>query len=302
VTLTVEPVELSGFDGTVLRGDLYRPAGADADRPGVVMSHGFSAVRTMALPAFAHALADSGLVVLLYDHRNLGDSDGQPRQEINPWAQSRDMIEAIGWLGERGGVDDRRLGLWGSSFSGGEALVVAAVDDRVRAVVANVPFAGLSADGYEATEARFGAMESELVGAVGLAGPGGDVIGPLAVVPDEASGLHAFLDQPEASAWYLSEGERAGSWRNQVTLRHAFGSEPAFDPGVAVAHLGDTPLLMVIATEDRVADVDVARAGFDRASGPKQLVVIEGHHFVPYSGAALTVAVDAARDFFHRHL
>lgn len=298
----VSRVQFPGFDGTVLRGELYRSA-ADGPVPGVVMTHGFSAVRTMALPTYARTISAGDLAVLLYDHRNLGDSDGEPRQEINPWAQSRDMIAALDWLGAQPEVDADRLGLWGSSFSGGESIVVAAADDRVRAVVANVPFAGLSAEPYTDTDVRFRAMKAQLQpGAASLADRGGDVVGPLAVVPEPGSGLHPFLDLAEATEWYLAEGGRAGTWRNQITLRNAFGSEPAFDPGVAAAHLAGTPLLMVIATEDRVADVTVARSTFDRAPEPKELVAIEGHHFLPYSGPDLTTAATAARDFLRRRL
>ena len=63
--------------------------------PGVVMTHGFSATKEMALDRYAEVFEKAGLVVLVYDHRNLGASDGEPRQRINPWAQARDYRRAI---------------------------------------------------------------------------------------------------------------------------------------------------------------------------------------------------------------
>jgi dipeptidyl aminopeptidase/acylaminoacyl peptidase len=116
-------VEFEGFDGTPLRGWWYAPKGV---APAVAMAHGFSAVKEMALDRYAEVFCEAGLGVLVYDHRNFGASDGEPRQEIDPWAQVRDYRCAVGWLAARPDVDAGRIGIWGSSFSGGEAIVVAA--------------------------------------------------------------------------------------------------------------------------------------------------------------------------------
>ena len=101
-------VEFTGHGGTILRGWLYRSSVA-GPAPGVVMTHGFSATREMALDGYARVFAEAGLCVLVYDHRNLGSSDGEPRQEVNPWAQARDYRYAIGWLGMLPEVDPERI-------------------------------------------------------------------------------------------------------------------------------------------------------------------------------------------------
>src|ERR1044071_10524044 len=82
-------------EGTALRGWFY--PGADAAGPAatVVMAHGFSAVKEMSRDSFAEVFAAAGLNVLVYDNRNFGASDGEPRQEIDPWAQARDYRHAI---------------------------------------------------------------------------------------------------------------------------------------------------------------------------------------------------------------
>ena len=297
--MTTQEVAFEAHDGVTLRGVLHVPAGAD-NGPGVVMTHGFSAVKEMGLPAYAEAFRDAGMAVLLYDHRNLGASDGTPRQEINPWAQARDYRAALTWLGDRPEVDPGRLGVWGSSFSGGEVLVVGACDDRVRAVVANVPFAGLPGTDYgQDVDDRFEAMRAAFLdeSGEGLADGPGDVLGPMPVVSD-GDGPAGFLAEPESAEWFLDVGTGPGStWRNEITLCNAFGTDPAFDPGVCVAHIAPVPLLMVVATEDRVASAEVAVAAFERAGEPKRLELIAGRHFVPYAGAALEQAAGAARDF-----
>ncbi len=301
-------VELAGHGGTPLRGWLYRPPGGEA-RPGVVMAHGFSAVKEMRLDRFAEVFAAAGLVVLVYDHANFGASGGEPRQEINPWAQARDYREALGWLAARPEVDQDRLGIWGSSFSGGEALVVAACDDRVRAVVANVPFAGLPGVAYDDPadcDARFERLRAALTDVSG-AGPADrrDLpMGPMAVVVEPGDDRPAFLPQPESAQYFLpfaAGGDEPTAWRNDVTVVSLL-SDPPWDPGVCATHISPAALLMVVASQDNLADTAVALATFDRAAEPKRLEVLEGHHFVAYEGEAFEQACRAATEHFLQYL
>ena len=125
-------------EGVALRGWLYLPE-ARAERPAIVMTHGFSGVKEQYLDRYAEVFAAAGFVVLLYDHPNFGDSDGEPRQEIDPVMQRRGYRDAITWLGAQARVDARRIGIWGTSYSGGHVLEVAALDRRVKCVVAQVP-------------------------------------------------------------------------------------------------------------------------------------------------------------------
>lgn len=272
-------VSFSGHGGVTLRGWWWAPA---PDRPTVVMAHGFSATKEMAIDRFAKAFAADGCGVLLYDHRCLGASDGEPRQVINPWAQARDYRCAIDWVERRRGVDRNKLVAWGSSFSGGEVLVVGALDVRVAAVIANVPFAGLPNSDYDSD--GFPAM----VDAFAERADDTNLFGPLKVVNDpvDAEELRVFLPQPESTDWFLSAGRRPRSrWQNRVWLAGVVGSNPPFDPGMAVRHL-HKPLLMVVATDDNLAATDVALATFARAHEPKELVMVDGHHFTPYEDPA----------------
>jgi cephalosporin-C deacetylase-like acetyl esterase len=126
-------------EGTILRGWLYLPQGAKGRVPVVVMAHGFSAVKEMYLDRFAEVFSQAGIAALVYDNRNFGASDGEPRQEIDPWQQVRDYRHAITWVMSRAEIDADRIGVWGSSYSGGHVLVVGAIDRRVKCVVSQVP-------------------------------------------------------------------------------------------------------------------------------------------------------------------
>src|SRR5438132_5655583 len=106
-------------DGVTLRGWLYLPDRTAGQVATVVMAHGFSAVKEMYLDRYAEVFAAAGLNALVFDNRNFGSSDGEPRQEIDPWVQVRDYRHAITYATTLPEVDANRIGVWGSSYSGG---------------------------------------------------------------------------------------------------------------------------------------------------------------------------------------
>jgi len=122
-------------------GWVYRPQ-EDRSRPGpcVVMAHGFSLTRHDGLAAFAERLAGAGATVLVFDHRHLGDSPGEPRQHFSKPAQREDWRSAVAAARRLDGVDPAQIVLWGFSFSGGHAVETAVKDGRIAAVVILCPF------------------------------------------------------------------------------------------------------------------------------------------------------------------
>ena len=126
-------------EGTTLRGWLFTPDSGNRPFPTIVMAHGFSAVKEMYLDSYAEIFAQAGLAALVFDNRNFGASDGEPRQEIDPWVQVRDYRHAITYARTRPEVNRDAIGVWGSSYSGGHALVLGAIDRRVKCVVSQVP-------------------------------------------------------------------------------------------------------------------------------------------------------------------
>jgi pimeloyl-ACP methyl ester carboxylesterase len=261
------------------------------------MTHGFSATKEMALDEYADLLSAGGLAVLVYDHRCLGASDGEPRQLVDPWAQARDTIAALDWLEALDGIDSSRLGLWGSSFSGGHALVVGALDDRVGAVVANVPFVGRP----DTSPMDDDAFDRLALGVREHTQRADDAMGPIPVVTEHGMDGDAVMPQTEAAEWFLDEGRRSGSrWQNRVLLPGGSGMGD-FDPAVALPRL-HTPTLLVLASEDRVAPTSAGLAAFEILPGTKELLVVDGHHFTPYAGEALAQSATAALAFYQAWL
>jgi fermentation-respiration switch protein FrsA (DUF1100 family) len=286
-------------DGVTLRGWLYMPDGK-ARPPVVVMSHGFSAVKEQYLDRFAEVFAAAGLAALVYDHRNLGASDGAPRQEFDPWVQVRDMRHAVSFAQSLGELDGNRVGIWGTSYSGGHALVVGAIDARVRCVVAQVP--AISGQGARQRFIRpdFQALiQSQLDGdrAARFAGGAPAMLPVVAADPMAPCALpgadgHAFFTESQAA--------RAPAWRNEVTLRTL---EMAFEyePGAYISRIAPKPLLMIVAGFDALTGTDLTLEAYNRAGEPKRLVLLPGGHFDPYL-THFDRASAAARDFLVEHL
>lgn len=130
-------------EGITLRGHLYLPEGP-GPHPLVVMAGGWCYVKELVQPEYAKVFAGAGIAALVFDYRNFGDSDGTPRQHLDPWEQIEDYRNALSYAETLPEIDKNRIGIWGISYSGGHVLVVGAIDPRVKCIVSNIPVV----DGY----------------------------------------------------------------------------------------------------------------------------------------------------------
>jgi uncharacterized protein len=291
-------------EGTTLRGWFY-PAGgaregAAGTSPAVLMAHGFSAVKEMYLDKFAEVFAEAGLNVMVFDNRGFGASDGEPRQEIDPWAQVRDYRHAVTYASTLPEVDPARIGIWGSSYSGGHVLVVAAIDRRVKAVVSQVPLVSGHDNLRALVRADFIAGLREQFDADRLARFRGE---PPVMVPvvDEDPLAPSALPTPDSWQWFTETGKNlAPTWRNEVTLR-SVEMFTEYEPASYLPYISPTPLLMLVAFGDHLVPSELATAAFERAREPKRLIVLPGGHFDAYV-AGFAAASGHARDWFVQHL
>lgn len=287
-------------EGVTLRGWFHAADANTLAAPTVVLAHGFSAVKEMYLDEYAAVFAAAGLNALVFDNRNFGASDGTPRQEIDPWAQMRDYRHAITFATTLPEVDASRIGIWGSSYSGGHVLVVAAIDRRVKAVVSQVPMVSGHANLRALVRADFLAGFRELFDEDRVARFHGKAP---AMVPAVAEDPLAPSALPTADSWQWftsTAAARAPSWRNEVTLR-SVEMFAEYEPITYLPYISPTPLLMLPAEGDHLTPADLAIDAYERARQPKKLTILPGGHFDAYvKGAAISQA--AARDWFVEHL
>jgi uncharacterized protein len=293
-------------EGATLRGWLYRPRSVAADAPVVVMAHGYNCLKEFYLDRYAASVASAGHVVLAYDHRNFGESEGEPRQELDPWVQVRDYRHAITFAQTLDGVDGDRVGVWGSSYAGGHVLVVGAIDRRVGCVVAQVP----TISGWESTLRRTApaalAGQRQAFDADRLGRFRGEAPTMVPMVADPAEGGPA--SHASADAWEFFTGQssppedewRFRKWRNEITLR-SLELYSEYEPGSFVERIAPTPLLMILGDADVVCPTDLGLEAFNRAHEPKRLELYPGGHFSAYTDQ-FDRAAGAATDWFTEHL
>ena len=295
-----QDIQFNTEDGVTLRGWLYLPDNATKPVATVVMAHGFSALKENYLDRYAEVYAESGLGALVFDNRNFGASDGEPRQEIDPWQQIRDYRDAITYASGLDEVDGSRIGVWGSSYSGAHVLVLGAIDGRVKCVVSQVPLISGHRNARRLIRADVIATVMDMFEADRRSRFAGEPPGMIAVVSNDPN-VPCALPTPDSYEWFTQTAEkRAPAWRNEVTLR-SVEMFMEYEPGAYIEYVSPTPLLMVVAAQDHLTVADEAIAAYERALQPKKLVLLKGGHFDAYV-KDFDQASSAATDWFVEHL
>jgi len=289
-------IEFRSDEGLKLRGWVVTPD-TPGPHPVVVMTHGAGGYKEWHLPGLAKLLAGVGIASLGYDHRNFGDSEGEPRCEIMPWKQIDDYRCAITFAETQPDLDAQRIGIFGTSFSGGHVLAVGAMDRRVKCVVAQVPFISGSLnmtsqyqpDEAEAMRKRWDEdRRARAAGAAPQTVPHyvGDPSNPVA---GRSANRVKFFQQ-------MSDWEKK-NWKNQLTLR-SMEYLYQYEVGDYVPLISPTPLLMIVSHEE----VRLMLPFYDRALEPKKLLLTTGGHYDPYMESEYPRATAATRDWFSQWL
>jgi fermentation-respiration switch protein FrsA (DUF1100 family) len=265
--------------GLTCRGWFY-PGVGTGPRPAIVMSHGVSAVKEQHLAPYAERFAAEGYAVLVFDYRHLGSSDGEPRGRVIPHEQHEDIRAALTHVAALPEVDANRIALWGTSFSGGHALFVGALDPRVKAVCVQVPGINIP-HSLIALISRpvFDGLLATLAGDQAARNAGGQG-GAIPVVAD--AGQPAFLATADAHQWFTKSAAIAPTWQNTITLE-SVARAAEYVPDAFIELIAPRPLLMQVAVKDSLIPVNLARQAFHRAGEPKQLELYDCGHFDPYA-------------------
>ncbi|MCC5809003.1 MAG: alpha/beta fold hydrolase [Ectothiorhodospiraceae bacterium] len=293
----LETVYFPAEDGTRLEGWLIQPSN-DAPGPLVIMAPGLTGTKDAHLEPFAWHFAARGLAVLLFDFRCFGGSDGEPRHWVDPFRHVADYRSAIDYatsdLARRGVVDPGRLVLWGSSFSGGSALVAAAQSPEVAAVVAQCPYIETPPEQVPTGRAHaryiFWTVLDLARSAVNRLLPGW--CPPLYMPAFGSPGELAFASSAEnpsrkdperrgARFWQRMPEPLRGGWENKLLARFLadFDRFKPLDSINAVA----CPILLVAAEHDDLIPLRyIERAHEAAAPGSCELAVFPCRHFDLY--------------------
>jgi pimeloyl-ACP methyl ester carboxylesterase len=210
----------------------------------------------------AIAFSQAGYLVVTFDYRGWGASDGrvlltgaaphdrksapftaevtEVREVVDPLEQTADLLNVIHWVQGEPRCDTERIGLWGSSYSGGHVIYAAARDRRVKATVSQVP----------ALDSRILTQTKE----------------------DRAIAYREATQRTRGEIGYPKPGMRViGSLRGAPIRDKLMNYAPVEDadkaPGCA--------MLFILAEKEELFDnKDHGLKAYDRARGPKKLVII----------------------------
>jgi uncharacterized protein len=290
-------VEFTVEGAVKLRGWLFEPPGP-GPHPAITMAHGYAGSRDHGLEPYARAFAEDGFVVLLHDHRSFGVSDGEPRHDVDPWQQISDWRRAISFLESRPEVDTTRIGLWGTSYAGGHAIVLGATDRRLRAVVAQIPTISGYQQGLRRVPPDAVATLEESFAEDERRAFRGEPLARQTIVSADPEVPAAYRSQDAID--FYTQPLPPGVWHNDVTVRSTRAAR-MYEPGTWVSRVSPTPLLMIVALNDAITVTDLALEAYERALQPKKLVTLPGGHFDAYR-SGFKQSSEAARAWFHQHL
>ena len=126
-------------EGFKLIGDIYVPDGLPSgeQRAAVLLCHGYTGVKDLYLPDNAKTLNDAGYVVMTFDYKGWGESEGT-RSRLAPYSRVADVQAAMTYLGIQPEADADRIGLYGTSYGGATVSWTGAVDQRAKCIVSVV--------------------------------------------------------------------------------------------------------------------------------------------------------------------
>ncbi len=285
--------------GLQCRGWLYVPDHlGERKAPAVVMAHGLSAVKDQALPDYARQFTAAGFVTLVFDYRFFGDSEGEPRCQLFPLEMIEDYRNAITWVSDQPEVDPQRIGIWGTSFSGGYVLYLGSFDRRVKAVVAQVPNVA-SPESRHARSPEKWESDSQAMIKDRIERYKTGAMDYIKVVAPQ--GESCIIPGKPDYDYFMESQAAAPNWRNQLT-RESLEKMREFDPVGSIGLMAPTALLLIPGERDELISFDAVKKVYERAGEPKALHALPITHFEIYHEPWLSKAAEAAIEWFRRYL
>jgi fermentation-respiration switch protein FrsA (DUF1100 family) len=281
--------------GTDCAGWLYRPDG-DGPSPLVVMAHGFSGTRELRLDAYAERFVAAGLGALVFDYRYFGASAGEPRQLLDVRSQHADYHAAIAYARSLDWVDGDRIAAFGTSFSGGHVIAVAAQDPRIAAIVSQCPFTDPLA-----SLPKLGPVNMVRGTVAGLRDMIGAAVGrpPHYIPAIGPPGSFAVMSTPDAEPGFRALIPAQTNWENRVAARIAV-KIAVYQPGRQARNVS-CPALFCICDGDTLAPAE--RSVKLVAAAPKaEIRRYPVGHFDVYVGEPWERAVTDQTEFLVRAL
>ena len=283
-------------EGFKLVGDVYVPDGLPSgeQRAAVLLCHGYTGVKDLYLPDNAKTLNDAGYVVMTFDYKGWGESEGT-RSRLAPYSRVADVQAAMTYLSIQPEADADRIGLYGTSYGGATVSWTAAIDQRAKCIVSVVgighgarwmsrvrrvdEWVDLRERSKEDREKRATTGESDYVDRSEI------------LLPDRQSAELA------AAARRLNPAAVG-------TIPMEYVDDTiGFNPEWIVDKISPRPILFITSEDDRLVLPEESEQLYAHAVEPKKLVVLKGYgHYEVYSEPAFSEVMGETLEWYGEYL
>jgi dipeptidyl aminopeptidase/acylaminoacyl peptidase len=279
-------------DGSRLQGDVFKPRDLEPAQklPGILLIHGWGGNRANLNRIYAPQLAGLGFVVMTFDLRSWGDSEGflltddalpamaesgevtikgqHLRSIVNPQKMLEDSRAALSWFVAEPNLQADNIGIWGTSLGGGLALVTAANDQRIKALVTQIGAVNNKANFSMIPDAMVNTWETQRAR------------GQIAPYPGPESAVAGFRGYPDLIA--IKQYDPAAYW-DKVTV----------------------PTLIIDAADEELFDTALNGQAFHESLKGRvstEYVTLPGKHYDIYRDEGYAKALKLTQDWFVKHL
>jgi hypothetical protein len=283
-------------EGFKLVGDVYVPDGLPSgeQKAAVLLCHGYTGVKDLYLPDNAKTLNDAGYVVMTFDYKGWGESEGT-RSRLAPYSRVADVQAAMTYLSIQPEADADRIGLYGTSYGGATVSWTAAIDQRAKCIVSVVgighgarwmsrvrrvdEWVDLRERSKEDREKRATTGESDYVDRSEI------------LLPDRQSAELA------AAARRLNPAAVG-------TIPMEYVDDTiGFNPEWIVDKISPRPILFITSEDDRLVLPEESEQLYAHAGEPKKLVVLKGYgHYEVYSEPAFSEVMVETLEWYGEYL
>lgn len=296
-------VTFSNRYGITLAGDLYLPKQRNGQLAALAISGPFGAVKEQSSGLYAQTMAERGYATLAFDPSYTGESGGEPRNVASPDINTEDFSAAVDYLGVQSFIDREQIGIIGICGWGGMALNAAAVDKRVKAVVASTMYdmTRVMSRGYDDTitlEQRTKTLEDLSRQRWADVEAGSSAYGPPMneLKGGEAQFLVDYHDYYKTPRGYHPRAVNSnGSWT--VTNPLSFMNMPLL---TYIKEIAPRPLLLIHG--ERAHSRYFSETAFAAAAEPKELHIVPDAVHTDLYDRFDKIPFDRIADFFARNL
>lgn len=288
-----KPVEFYS-EGSKLSAHLYYPEDYQEGKnlPAIILCHGFAGIKEFLLPDYAQAFAAAGYIALTFDYRGFGESEGV-RGRLVPAEQVVDIRNAVTFMETLPEVDPDRIALWGSSFGGANAITTAAIDRRIRCLVAQLTFGSgermiLGDKDLTEKEKLLGTLKKARERAV-------TKNKMLSLSPDQ------ILTDEESKTFFQNSLKSYPELQTRIPIT-TLQLIMELKPEESIAKL-NIPVMIIGADQDIVCPLAESKRLIEKANEPKELYIVENaKHYDVYFGENFKKSSGKALEWFNRFL